>query len=156
MPTRLSRVGRDVDAVVLARAGIERLGLAPAGAVVLPVDPFLPAPCQGLLGLEARADDRRVADLVARVADPEATACMGLERAFLERLGADCTVPLSALAVCDGPDLSARALVLSPGGERVARAAWHGPVARAEVGGRTLAERLLAAGGEAILAEIGR
>jgi len=155
VPTRLSKVeAGDVDGVILARAGLVRLGILPPHARILPASSFLPSPGQGLLGLEARADDARVHALVAAIADAEATCAHDLERAFVHRLGADCHVPVAALATVEGPRLRARANVLAPDAGAVAEATWSGPVGAAAEGGRILAERVLAAGGAAILASL--
>ncbi|RMG97774.1 MAG: hydroxymethylbilane synthase [Deltaproteobacteria bacterium] len=154
VPTRLAKVGETVDGVVLARAGLERLGIVPATARILPVDPFLPAPCQGLLGLEAREGDAFVAEKVAGIADAVATVAMTVERAFVARLGADCNVPVGALAEVFGDRVEARAMVVMPDGSRRVNATWSGPLERAAEGGRALAEVLLEAGGAEILADL--
>ena len=84
---------------------------------------MLAAPGQGALGIECLAADRRVEDLVARLADPMAAACVRAERSVSRALGGSCTIPLAAFAQPEGGQLKLRALVASRDGRRIARAA---------------------------------
>lgn len=152
--TRLRKLAEEgLDAVVLACAGLERLGLA--GRIDERLDParLLPAVGQGTLALEARAGEALAADLAAL--DCAATRAATLaERAFLVRLSGDCTTPLAAFARVEGGEVALDALLASPGGERLVRAAERAPVAAAEEAGRRAAEAVLARGGAEILAAL--
>lgn len=101
--TRLATLGRgEVDAVVLAAAGLARLGVTPADAVPLHVDVSTPAPGQGLLALEGRAGDGRVAEALRALGTPEAAACLAAERSVLAELGGGCLSPVGALCTPGG------------------------------------------------------
>jgi hydroxymethylbilane synthase len=98
--TRLTKLARgDFDAIVLARAGLQRLGREQAIGAVLDPACFVPAPGQGTLALEARADDARVRDAIAPIVDADAFACLLAERALARALNADCHTPLGAYAM---------------------------------------------------------
>jgi len=108
--TRLAKLDAgDVDALVLAAAGLARLGIARADAVELSIDRHLPAPGQGIVAIEGRADDAAVREACAVLDDPTARACLAAERAFLARLGGGCLVPAGALCERDGDSLRMRA-----------------------------------------------
>ncbi len=101
--TRLSRLEQgDFDAIVLAAAGLERLGRSDAIGAVLDHELFVPAPGQGTLALQARADDARVREAVREISDSETLACLLAERALARELGASCHTPLGAHAVQAG------------------------------------------------------
>ena len=149
--TRLARLDAGLDAVILAAAGLARLGLEPARAVALPVESFVPAVGQGILGVQARKDDHRTLTWLESVDHPATRAAATAERAFLTRLGGSCTTALGAHAVLaracgDGPVLSMIAAVASEDGARVLRARATGAPERAESLGQELAETLLARG----------
>lgn len=100
--TRLAKLARgEVDAVVLAAAGLARLGVRPADAVALEVEVSTPAPGQGLLALEGRAGDERIAQAVSVLDAPNAAACLAVERAVLAGLGGGCLSPVGALCTPD-------------------------------------------------------
>jgi hydroxymethylbilane synthase len=147
--TRLRKLAAgECDALVLAAAGLRRLGLAPAHAEPLPADVFVPAVGQGILGLEVRADDRGVERLV-RGLDHAATRAAALaERAYLRRLGASCTTAVAAHAMIEGGGTTIRmdAVVASDDGRRVLRDGASGVVEEAEDVGLWLAESILAQG----------
>lgn len=104
--TRLAKLRRgEVDALVLAAAGLSRLGIAPADAVPLDVDVSTPAPGQGFLAIEGRADDERVLRAVAPLADPLAAVCLAAERALLAGTGGGCLAPVGALCTPHGAGL---------------------------------------------------
>jgi hydroxymethylbilane synthase len=151
--TRLRKLGEaDWSAVVLAAAGLRRLGLAPAHAALLDPDVFVPAVGQGVIAVEARADDRATLALLARADDASTRACALAERAYLARLGASCNTPMAAHARLDGRTLSMSAVVASEDGRRVLRAAATAPAAEAEHLGRGLADTLLAQGAASVAA----
>jgi hydroxymethylbilane synthase len=121
--TRLGKLDQgDYDAIILAVAGLLRLGLAARIRSHLSVDDSLPAPGQGALGIECRADRADVIALLAPLSDRQATRCVQAERAVSRALGGSCTVPLGAYAEPEGAGLRLRALVASPDGRRIARA----------------------------------
>lgn len=157
--TRLGKLAAGgLDAVVLAAAGLARLGLAPAHADVLPVEAFVPAVGQGILGVQARRDDHRTLAWLEELDHPATRAAATAERAFLARLGGSCTTALGAHAVIvracgDGPVLSLVAAVAREDGTRVLRARGAGAPERAETIGEELAETMLARGA-AELAEL--
>jgi hydroxymethylbilane synthase len=133
------------DGIVLACAGLERLRLGKRITVALPPGEMLPAPGQGALGIEIRADDPQVAALVAPLDDPASRVAVTAERAFLEALGAGCQVPAAALAVLDGETLKLEALLASLDGRECARGERTGTVAQAVEMGAALAHELLGA-----------
>ena len=118
--TRLAKVrAGEADATLLAAAGLERLGRPEIGAAI-PLDQLLPAPSQGAVGIEVRADDLATRMLVAAIGDRTTERCVWAERALLAALSADCHSPVAALATLDGESLRLRAEILSEdGGEHV-------------------------------------
>ncbi len=145
---RKAREGQ-YDAVVLAAAGVTRLGLEDAITQYLSLDVMLPAPAQGVLGVQCRGDDQRTLSLLAAVEDPSARAAVQAERAFLAGLGGGCSIPVAAYAQASGAGLHLRGLVASPDGRQVLRVESTGdePIAL----GQTLAEKALAQGAAEIL-----
>lgn len=151
--TRLTKLESGAyDAIVLARAGLSRLGLAPPHAYDLPVDEFLPAVGQGALGLEVRADDTRAVELLAPLDHPPTSSEAQAERAFLYGLRASCHTPVAGYARRDGESLTVNGLVASPDGATVLRASTSGPASTAESLGRKLADELLGRGARELLA----
>ncbi len=139
------------DAVVLAVAGLRRLGLAPAGAVVLEPDEMLPAVGQGVLAVETRADDASTRRLAAPLDDPATRAAASAERAFLARVGGSCATPLAAHAWLEGQSLRLETFLATPDGTRLLRDGDRGDaLAPAELG-RRVAERMLARGAADII-----
>lgn len=152
VPTRIGKIERDgLDAVILACAGMDRLGLADRIDERISPDAMLPAVGQGLLALETRAEDEWLERLGA-LEDPAVAARGRAERAFQVRLGGDCSVPLAGFAELEGERaLRFRGLVTSVDGRELARAERSGSRASPEALGASVAEAVLAAGGEAIL-----
>jgi hydroxymethylbilane synthase len=151
--TRLRKLADgQVDGVILAAAGLRRLGLAPGHAEVLSPDLFVPAVGQGILGIEARNDDRPTLAVLEGLDDRVTRACALAERAYLRRLGASCVTPMAAHATVDGTRLRLDGVVLSDDGRRVVRDACAGAMETAEAIGRELAETLLSRGAERITA----
>jgi hydroxymethylbilane synthase len=136
----------EYEAVILAAAGLDRLGLLGRAAQVFSVDEMVPAVGQAVLAVECRADDDRTMDLLASVEDAGTRAAVTAERAFLRRLGAGCRLPVGAFAEVKEGRLRLRA-VLGSGAGDVFRDVSAGPVAAAEAVGLQLAERMLAAAG---------
>ena len=150
--TRLRR-WRDgeLDALVLAAAGLARLGIDERAARPLDPDELLPAVGQGALALECCADDARTRTLLAAVADPAAATTTAAERAFLAAIGGDCNTPLAAHATLDGDRLTLRALVSDPDGRRRLDDRDRGPASDPAGLGRRVAQRLLDRGAGALL-----
>jgi hydroxymethylbilane synthase len=119
--TRLERA-RDFDAIVVAVAGLERLGLADRIAEILDPTVMLPQVGQGALALECRADDDTTRAALDAIDDRLAHRCVRAERAFLAELGGGCTLPCGALAWIDGAGVTILALLAAPDGRRVVRA----------------------------------
>ncbi|MEJ5944285.1 hydroxymethylbilane synthase [Pseudokineococcus basanitobsidens] len=155
--TRLAMVtsGR-VDAVVLAHAGLRRIGRADEVSEVLDVEQMLPAPAQGALALECRADDLVTAQACAALDDPRARAATTAERAVLAALEAGCSAPVGALARTDGEEgggeLVLTAVAAAPDGSRVLRRSARGDDRDPEGLGRRLAAELVADGAADLVA----
>jgi len=155
VPTRLRKlVDQELDAVILACAGLDRLGLGDQIEERISPDVMLPAVAQGALAIEARGGEALRDDLAAlNDAGTERAVCA--ERGFLARLGADCTVPVACLAEdAGGGTLRLRGLVAAEDGSRVVRGELEIAADEAAAGGGRLAEQILASGGADILAEI--
>ncbi|HET9783865.1 MAG TPA: hydroxymethylbilane synthase [Terriglobales bacterium] len=153
--TRLRRFrAGDFDALLLATAGLERLGLADAISERLAVEQFLPAGGQGVLALECRAEDAATRDRLRPLHYAPTATAIAAERALLRRLDCGCQAPVAVYAEAAGPELKLSALVASPDGRRVIRAAMAGAGAEAERLGVQLAETLLDEGADAILRAI--
>ncbi|MGL4243528.1 MAG: hydroxymethylbilane synthase, partial [Beijerinckiaceae bacterium] len=117
--TRLSKLkSGEVDATILALAGLNRLGLAHEAAAVLDTDEFLPAVAQGAIGLVVRAGDRRTLDALAAVTHAETTRAVAAERAFLGVLDGSCRTPIAGHATIGPAGVRLMGLVLSPDGRR--------------------------------------
>ena len=138
----------ECDATLLALAGLQRLGLEGMARSVLPVEEMLPAVAQGALGIECRADDDAVRDLLAPVACARTTTVIAAERALLAELDGSCRTPIAALARIEGDTLHLDGLLFLPDGSRHWAASRNGPVADAERIGREAGAELKAAAGE--------
>jgi hydroxymethylbilane synthase len=119
VPTRVAKLEREnLDAVVLAAAGLKRLGISHPHTIELPTDRFLPAPAQGALAVQARAEDA-AAELAAGLDHLPTRRCVIAERSFLARINAGCHTPVGALAVASGDQLSLHARLFSDDYARV-------------------------------------
>ena len=155
LDTRLRKLDEgQYDAIILAAAGLMRLGLATRIRAVLPAEVSLPAAGQGALGIEARADRGDVAGWLAFLNDPATAACVRAERAVSRALAGSCEVPLGAYAEESAGRLHLRGFVATPDGTRMARAERSGPADAPEALGLALAEELRGQGAEAILAAL--
>jgi hydroxymethylbilane synthase len=151
--TRLSKLDRgEYDAIVLAVAGLVRLGLAARIRARLSLEDSLPAPGQGALGIECLAQRDDVIQALGQLADPDTAACVRAERAVSRALGGSCTLPLAAFAVIEGGAIKLRALVASPDGRHIVRAEMQGK--DPEAVGNGAAQALKDQGAEAILASL--
>ena len=152
--TRLEKHLRgECDALILAAAGIARLGVAVEGAP-LPPEEMLPAVAQGALGIEARADDEEARAAVGFLRHDPTAAAVTAERAFLAALGGGCRAPIGALAGIEAGRLRLRGLVIDPQGDRVEAGERTGEIADAAEIGRTLAADLLDRGAVELLARL--
>jgi len=125
------------DAILLALAGLKRLGLADEATAILDTDEMLPAVGQGAIGVTCRAGDERVRELLAAIAHPPSLACVACERAMLAALDGSCRTPIAGLAVVDGKGgLTLRGLVAKPDGSELLRTSRGGSIADAEKIGR--------------------
>lgn len=153
VPTRVGMVDSgELDAVVLAAAGLRRLGMGERIAEALDPDTFCPAPTQGILALQCRRDDERMRRLLAPLSDPLAIIAATVERAFLERLEAGCTVPVGCHAVVKGDTVAVHALVIDPAGDPCYETRDEAPVTQAQALGTRVAEVLLGRGAAEIVA----
>ncbi len=153
--TRLKKLKRgDFDAVILAAAGINRLGLAEEISQILTTVDVLPAIGQGVLGLEVRRDDRTVIDLLGAMNHRPTELAATAERAFLQKLEGGCQVPIAGLARLDGDALNLEGMVAELDGSRLLRDKIRGPGEQARELGASLAGRLIDAGAGEILDRI--
>ncbi|OAI54271.1 hypothetical protein AYO44_15250 [Planctomycetaceae bacterium SCGC AG-212-F19] len=150
--TRLRKLDEEnLDALVLAQAGLERLGLGAAIKHLLDLVWMLPAVGQGALGLECRASDAATLALLAPLDDLATRQAVTAERSLLAALGGGCLVPIGALAAVTGESLHLRGAVLSPDGKQRIGGETGGPAASAAELGRQLADDLLRQGAKALL-----
>ena len=154
--TRLRKLDEGhYDAILLAHAGLSRLGLGARIRESFAVTRFVPACAQGVVGVECRAGDVAVKALLSPLHDAVSTTRLAAERALNGRLGGACTVPVAGHAVVLGDSLRMTALVAAPDGSRIVRGEIEGRSAEAAALGVALAERLLAEGARGILGALG-
>jgi hydroxymethylbilane synthase len=155
--TRLKKVAAgEFDAIVLATAGMNRLGVSDKITQILPPEIMLPAVGQGALGIETRADDRETLRLVAALDDPESHEAVTAERALLRELEGGCQVPLGAWARRENGELRLEACVFSADGKEFVRNDLRGRPEEAERLGVRLGQILIEAGADRILRLAGR
>lgn len=154
--TRLQKLDDGLfDAAILAVAGLKRLGFGARIAEVLPQNIILPAVGQGALAIETRADDTELLERIAFLNDAATAQCAVAERAFLARVEGGCQVPVGVYATPRSGQLHVEAVIAALDGQRLYRDSLTGPQAAAQQLGTELADKLLAAGGLAILHELG-
>ena len=150
--TRLRKLDAgDYDALILASAGLRRLGLAHRISAPIATDEILPAVSQGALGLETRAGDARTRELLAPLDHAQTRLACEAERAMLRGLGGGCQLPIAAYAVVSGDRMRLEGLAAALSGERVIREALEGAASDAARLGETLAARLLERGASSLL-----
>jgi hydroxymethylbilane synthase len=154
--TRLRKLDEgQFTALVLAAAGMRRLGFGARISTAVPIDRCIPAPGQGIVAIEIRAADRRTRDAVTPIGDPSAFTSLLAERMVVSSLGGGCQLPLGAIAVHDaGAALHLQAIVTTPDGRRMVRRDARGAAADPEGLGRRVADDLAAGGAVAILDEV--
>lgn len=141
------------DAILLARAGLSRLGYTDlVHAHPIPSTLVLPAPGQGALGIQARAADAETRHILQALEHLPTRAAVTAERAFLAGLGGGCSLPVAALGTVEGDQLALQALVAAPDGRQVIRVSGSAPVEAAQTLGRQLATEALAQGAKELLA----
>ena len=155
LDTRLRKLdGGDYDALVLAAAGLRRLGFESRISTRVPLEDCIPAPGQGIIAIETRADDQAAGAAVARINDADAMSALQAERALVMALGGGCQMPIGGVAVISGASaLEMHAVVASLDGSRAIRYKKVGPRRDAAGLGRQVAEHLLRSGAEDILKE---
>ena len=154
--TRLRKLDEgEYDAIVLAVAGLKRLGFADRIRQVLPRDMVLPAVGQGALAIETRADDKETRDMLAFLRDDDTICCTEAERSFLARVEGGCQVPVGVYATAEGDGLNVEAVIASLDGQCFYRGNVKGTRKDAARLGENLAEKLLGEGGAEILKELG-
>jgi hydroxymethylbilane synthase len=154
--TRLRKLeSTELDAIILAAAGLLRLGLAERIVEVLSPDIIVPAIGQGAMAIETRADDDRTNALISFLNHAATETAVRAERALLRRLGGGCAVPIAAFARIENERLHMIGAVGSPDGERLIRNKLSGDAAEAETVGRQLAEKLIDGGANQILSMLG-
>ena len=155
LDTRLRKLERgDCEALVLAAAGVHRLGLTRRITSYFRLDQMCPAVGQGALGIEIRSDDLRASGAVTRLDDLTTHQAIRAERAVLRRLGGGCQVPIAAHAVVEDGSMRLQGLVANLDGTHIIRAHTKGPAADPEVLGAAVAEDLLCQGAREILKAI--
>jgi hydroxymethylbilane synthase len=157
LDTRLRKLDAgDYDALVLAAAGLRRLKHGHRISTALPADTCVPAPGQGIVAIEIRADDDRMRELTAAIDDGPAAAALTAERMVVERLGGGCQMPIGAHARIVGNSIHVTGVVISLDGQRVVRADAQGSTGDPAAVGAQVAAHLIADGADAILAEARR
>ena len=153
--TRLNRL-RDGNyaAIILACAGLNRLGLQDRISAVLDWEQVLPAPGQGALAVETRSDDPRVQPIAAALNHRDTAIAVSAERSFLQCMGGGCNVPVAVYARLNENSIEIDGLVASPDGQRVVRESIRQGAETATEAAISLANRILSRGGRAILSEI--
>jgi len=155
LDTRLKKLKTmNLDAIVLALAGVKRLGLEENITEIIPTDISLPAIGQGALGIETRLNDKRVEEKIQFLNDKDSWIAVSAERAFLKKLEGGCQVPIAAFARIVGTTLQIDGLVGTIDGKRLIRHRKEGPIEKAESLGVELAEILLNKGAKEILDEV--
>lgn len=155
LDTRLRKLtAGSYDALVVAAAGLNRMGWSPLGCQYLSPSLFLPAIGQGALGLETRADAQWAREMVACLNHQPAFWEVTAERSFARRLGGGCQLPVAAFGRVEGDGLLLTGLVISPDGKEAIKGQVTGPPGRAEELGSRLAEQLLAQGAQEILLSV--
>ena len=153
--TRLRKLDAgEYEALVLAAAGLRRLGFDTRISAAIPVEVCIPAPGQGIVAVEIRDGDGETRHMVTPIGDAEAAASLAAERAVVTTLGGGCQLPLGAVAVHDRGSLSVHAVVAWPDGHDVIRRTVSGLTGQAAALGRQVAEELVTAGATEILSAV--
>jgi hydroxymethylbilane synthase len=155
--TRLRKLASgEFAALVLASAGMKRLGFGPRISAAIPVSECVPAPGQGIVAVEIRSDDAKTRAALQSLHDSAAGASLAAERTLVEALGGGCQLPLGGVALHNGAALDMHGIVCSPDGRRVVRARATGTAADAAGLGRRIADELIKGGAQQILDDVRR
>ncbi|GIU81263.1 MAG: hydroxymethylbilane synthase [Acidobacteria bacterium] len=155
VPTRIEKFFKsDLDALILAFAGVHRLGLDNLISQIIPTEILLPAVGQGIIAVESRCDDLEMASMLEKINNKTSEACARAERAFMRTLQGGCQVPVGALATLENDTLTLQGFIGSHDGKRFLREKMSAKVIEAENLGMSLARKCLEKGGSEILAEI--
>ncbi|MDK2821234.1 MAG: hydroxymethylbilane synthase [Clostridia bacterium] len=155
VPTRLAKMEREkMAAIVLAAAGVKRLYNSDILGKLIPYDVCLPAVGQGVIGVEIRENDPKIAEIVAAINHPTTEIAVRAERAFLKALEGGCQIPIGALGTVEGNSLVLKGMVGSLDGKQILRDAISGNSENPEEIGEKLAQKLLAQGAGTILQEV--
>ncbi|MBU2644905.1 hydroxymethylbilane synthase [bacterium] len=154
--TRLKKLDNgEFDGIILAAAGLIRLGLQDRLTEILPYDLSLPAIGQGVVCIESRKGDMAILERISPLADAETTMTVSAERALLKRLNGGCQIPIAGHAVIENRQIHLTGVLASPDGDRYLRMTETGPLTDGAGIGTRLGQRLLEAGGREILAAVG-
>lgn len=148
------REGDEYDAIILAAAGLGRMGLTAEASDIIPPDVMVPAPGQGIIAVEGREDDPWAFEITASITHEDTWTAAVAERAFLRGLGGDCNVPAGAYAEVERRFIRMTGIIASPDGRRIVRETVTGPVREPEELGEGLARILMENGGSEILSEL--
>jgi len=150
--TRLKKIETEnLTGVILAAAGMKRMGYLGKITQYLPVELMLPAAGQGALGLQVRGSDADLAGICARLNHPQTAAEVSAERAYLRALGGGCRLPMAAYGLLEGERLTLEGLLAAPNGSTVIRDKVWGEIEEAQVLGKKLADLILEKGGKGLL-----
>jgi hydroxymethylbilane synthase len=153
--TRVRKVTEGkVDAIVIACAGLNRLGLSDRISAVLPPKKFIPAPAQGALAVQIRSNDKELAELVRKIDDKNSRIAVETERCVLEAIHGGCSVPLGVYSQIEGQTITTDAILCDIDGKNFVKRSITSPIAEAKTGARQLAQQLLTNGGQQILTQI--
>ena len=157
LDTRIKKIETEgLDGIIAAAAGMKRMGWAGRISQFIPVEVMVPAAGQGVIGVEVRADDGRIRELVSFLNHPVTVTELSAERAFLKRLGGGCQVPIACLARVTRDSLVVKGLVGTINGAYIVADEIKGPAEKWEELGESLAEIILSRGGKAILDSVYR
>ena len=152
LETRLKKIETEnLHGIILAAAGMKRMGFAEKISQYLPIESMLPAVGQGALGLEIRESDDELSKAVAKLNHAPTAAEVTAERSFLQHLGGGCLLPIAAFGKMEGDKLTLEGLVASPNGESIIRDKVRGVITEAEELGKRLAEMIMEKGGKELL-----
>lgn len=153
--TRVKKVeSGEVDAIIIAKAGLNRLGLAGKISAVLDTEEFVPAPGQGALAIQIRSDDEDLAELVSRLDDRDTRLAVEAERRVLALMHGGCSIPLGVHGRIEGDKMSIDAILSDPAGKNFIKRSASVAVKDAQDCAQAIAEEILAAGGKEILENI--
>lgn len=153
--TRVKKVAEGkVDAIVIACAGLSRLGLSENISAVLPPKEFIPAPAQGALAVQVRSDDKELIELVKQIDDENSRIAVETERCVLEALHGGCSVPLGVYSQIEGDSITTNAILCDLEGKNFVKRTTASPLAEAKTSAQELAQQLLTNTGREILNQV--